>query len=245
MSAKDLTYESAFLPLAEALRQKGFVASSVPLEGGHSCQRWARFAESWNELEDDQYLKKYGLFRQRRHGVYVVTGDAGVLCARRLPNRPHFQYSKYNTLQGGLLRELAPIKSDQGEVLEELIEWGASVFAEFSGDAQLTCEVEAHQFRIAPKDGQPGEATPEGAHRDGVEFVVAMMVARENLEEGTTTFYDESQAAVGSHTLRAPLECVLVDDTRLWHGVTPVRARDPQKPAFRDVLVLTYKRYSA
>lgn len=216
----------------------------VPLSGGAESDRWKRFAASWNDLEDDHYLARYGLSRKRRHGVFVVTEPkARELRVGRLPNRPHFQYSKYNKLQGGIMRELEPIQGG-GEVLGELIAWGAQVFRGLTDGDALTCEVEAHQFRITPKNGQPGQPTPEGPHRDGVEFVLAMMVRRENLEEGMTTFFDEAKTLVGSHTLRAPLECVLVDDTRLWHGVTPVRPSDSTKPAFRDVLVLTYKRYS-
>ena len=38
-----------------------------------------------------------------------------------------------------------------------------------------------------------------------------------------------------------PFDAALVDDARVAHGVTPVRAIDPGQPAHRDVLVVTFK----
>ena len=34
----------------------------------------------------------------------------------------------------------------------------------------------------------------------------------------------------------------LVDDSRVFHGVTAIRPTDPSRPAFRDVLVVTFRR---
>jgi hypothetical protein len=47
---------------------------------------------------------------------------------------------------------------------------------------------------------------------------------------------------LGSFTLIEPLDAALVDDARVFHGVTPVIALDPAQPAHRDVLVVTFKR---
>ena len=38
------------------------------------------------------------------------------------------------------------------------------------------------------------------------------------------------------------LDAALVDDALVLHGVTAVEPVDPSRPAFRDVLVLTYKK---
>ncbi|WP_081974923.1 2OG-Fe dioxygenase family protein [Novilysobacter arseniciresistens] len=39
-----------------------------------------------------------------------------------------------------------------------------------------------------------------------------------------------------------PRDIALVDDHRVLHGVTAVTPRDPAAAAYRDVLVLTYRR---
>jgi len=84
--------------------------------------------------------------------------------------------------------------------------------------------------------------TPEGLHRDGVDWVLVLLVARENIAEGVTTIYGTNKNALGNFTLTAPLDAALVDDSRVYHGVTAVEPIDPTKPAYRDVLVVTFRR---
>jgi hypothetical protein len=38
------------------------------------------------------------------------------------------------------------------------------------------------------------------------------------------------------------MECALVDDGRVFHGVTPIEPIVPDLPAYRDVLVATFRR---
>ena len=46
--------------------------------------------------------------------------------------------------------------------------------------------VELHQFRIEALPGMPGMPTPEGMHRDGVDYVLVLLVSRSNIGSGTT-----------------------------------------------------------
>jgi hypothetical protein len=39
-----------------------------------------------------------------------------------------------------------------------------------------------------------------------------------------------------------PLEAVMVDDTRVAHGVTPIMRLDPARGGHRDMLVVTFRR---
>ncbi|HEV2097490.1 MAG TPA: 2OG-Fe dioxygenase family protein, partial [Stellaceae bacterium] len=102
--------------------------------------------------------------------------------------------------------------------------------------------VELHQFRIEAQAGQHGHPTPEGMHRDGVDWVLVLMVRRQNIASGKTTIYDLAKRPLGSFTLTQPLDSALVDDSRVFHGVTAVVPLDPLLPAYRDVLVVTYRR---
>ncbi len=79
----------------------------------------------------------------------------------------------------------------------------------------------------------------EGVHRDGVDWVLVLMIARHNIASGTTTVHDASRALLGSFTLARPFDAALVDDARIFHGVTPVTPLDPAHVAHRDVLVVT------
>ena len=101
---------------------------------------------------------------------------------------------------------------------------------------------ECHQFRIEAGQGQGSSPTPEGLHRDGVDWVLVMLVKRQNIAEGVTSIHDEGRALVGRFVLAEPMDATFVDDSRMYHGVTPVVPVDPSQPAFRDVLVVTLRR---
>ncbi|HUA89292.1 MAG TPA: 2OG-Fe dioxygenase family protein, partial [Steroidobacteraceae bacterium] len=98
--------------------------------------------------------------------------------------------------------------------------------------------IEAHQFRIDTDHGL-GRPTPEGAHRDGVDFVAVILVGRRNVIAGETRVFD----AAGPHgvrfTLTEPWSMLLLDDARVVHETTPLQP-DGAGGA-RDTLVLTYR----
>ena len=51
------------------------------------------------------------------------------------------------------------------------------------------------------------------------------------------------QGAAGSETSYGdPLDAALVDDSQRYHGVTPVEPEIADQPAWRDVLVVTFRR---
>jgi hypothetical protein len=105
-----------------------------------------------------------------------------------------------------------------------------------------TWHVEVHQFRIEARQGEAGRPTPEGMHRDGVDYVLVLLINRSNIASGMTSVHDLSGKTLGHFTLTHPFDAALVDDTRVMHGVTPVEPVDPAAPAFRDVLVVTFRR---
>jgi hypothetical protein len=79
-------------------------------------------------------------------------------------------------------------------------------------------------------------------HRDGVDWVLVLLVARVNVAKGETTIHDLQRSQIGSFTLAEPMEAALVDDGRVFHGVTAVTPIDPDRAAYRDVLVATFRR---
>jgi hypothetical protein len=102
--------------------------------------------------------------------------------------------------------------------------------------------VEIHQFRITARPGEEGRPTPEGMHRDGVDYVLVLLVNRVNVASGVTSIHDNERRQLDSFTLTQPLDAALVDDQRVYHGVTPVEPIDPDQPSYRDVLVVTFRR---
>jgi hypothetical protein len=99
--------------------------------------------------------------------------------------------------------------------------------------------VEVHQFRIESRAGQSGQPTPEGMHRDGVDFVLAMLIERSNVAEGVSTISEPDGTPLVRTQLAERFDSMVLDDARVRHGVSPIQALDPACPAFRDVLVVT------
>jgi hypothetical protein len=79
-------------------------------------------------------------------------------------------------------------------------------------------------------------------HRDGVDWVLVLLIDRVNIRSGETTIADQRRHPLGSFTLTEPLDAAVTDDNRVYHGVTAVTPLDPAQPGHRDVLVVTFRR---
>lgn len=207
--------------------------------GDRDVAAWQSFAGSWASLTEDSYLAQVGLRRRRRHAVFHV-GDDGELV--RSAHQPHYQSRDYNTLQGGIERWFDPILPEVSESvpMRRLLGFAHALFGSLAPQAQ-EWEVEVHQFRIEALPEQHGQPTPEGMHRDGVNFVMVVLLDRHNITSGTTSIHTLEGGEIGSFTLTRPLDTAFVDDGRVYHGVTAVAPLDPTQPAWRDVLVVTFR----
>ena len=229
----------------DVVREQGFCfvhggAMRASLEGVGGLGDWPAFAASWEQLGPDPYLARTGRSRRRRHAVFEARRD-GVVA--RAAHQPHFQATEYNALQGDIERWFEPVTDAvaDGACLQTILRFCVGFFGALApGVARWRIEV--HQFRIEARPGEAGEPTPEGVHRDGVDYVLVLMVDRRNIESGTTTIHLADGTELGSFTLTDALDSALVDDARVFHGVTAVTALDPTQPAHRDVLVVTLKR---
>jgi hypothetical protein len=240
----DNPFPGAVPPLQQALARDGFafmpadrmrplLAQTGPLTD------WDAFAASWDDLAIDTYMADGGRYRRRRHAVYAVAGEA----IARQPHQPHYQSVDYNRLHGGIERWFEPIKPEigGGASLTTILAFCRTLFGNLAPDIR-SWHVELHQFRIEARPGEAGQPTPEGMHRDGVDYVLVLLVRRRNIKSGTTTIHGLDRTPLGSFTLTDPFDAALVHDARVYHGVTAVEPLDPAAPAYRDVLVVTFRR---
>ncbi|MEZ0315759.1 MAG: 2OG-Fe dioxygenase family protein [Methylophilaceae bacterium] len=226
--------QSGFCFAPSAAMQAWLLAQSVDALGD-----WERFAASWNDMPLDEYMADGGRYRRRRYATLsAASGNSDVVLE---PHQPHYQSLDYNNLNGGIARDFEPILDDivQGPTMRNVLSFGLQTFSHFMPKAKW--HIECHQFRIEAQTGEAGQPTPEGVHRDGVDFVLVMMVKRENISSGTTTMHDLEQKGLDSFTLTQPLDCAIVNDRRCMHGVTPIEPINVNQPAYRDVLVVTFR----
>ncbi len=250
-----------------ALVQRGFaVIDATQLQAllgvmpGVAERALAHWASYWMRLAPDQYLRDGGRYRQRRHGSFVVEGHT-VMPA---PHRAHWQPVEYNALHGGIERWFQPLET--GFVAEPLWQRLLAMLAQRatalrgSGLAPKTRSAsapqggapalgrpgggtfytEAHQFRIDTAGGI-GRPTPEGAHRDGVDLVAVMLIARSGVKGGETRVFDADGPAGQRFTMSEPGQMLLLDDARVIHETTPIQPTEANRVGHRDTLVITLR----
>jgi hypothetical protein len=232
------------LVIAEAIRSAGFgfapAAQFRALLTPAALAEWPSFAASWEDLGVDIYMADGGRYRRRRFAAFAVSAEGVV----RKAHQPHYQSRDYNLLNGGIERWFEPVTEAVAghPVTLGLLAAGRKVFDALTPapDRPLAWHVELHQFRIEARAGQIGEPTPEGLHRDGVDWVLVVLVNRTNVESGVTSIYSMDHRHLGDFTLTDPLDAVFLRDNRVFHGVTAIRALEPNQAARRDVAVITF-----
>jgi hypothetical protein len=209
---------------------------------GAGLRDWDAFADSWDDLGVDMYMADGGRYRRRRFAVFRATAEGFV----RKPHQPHYQSRDYNPLNGDIERWFEPVKPGIAghPALRAILDTCYRLFHGLTPAATrpLSWHVETHQFRIEANAAEAGQPTPEGMHRDGVDWVLVLLIDRVNIQSGETTIATAGKRPLGSFTLTDPLDAAATDDNRVYHGVTPVTPLDPARPGHRDVLVVTFRR---
>jgi hypothetical protein len=211
--------------LADALRLDGFALvrpQDVAQLAGCTLDQLAALAPSWEHLELDHYLKDGGRYRRRRHS----------------PHRAHWQPLEYNALHGGMRRMFEPVEPAivSNPAWTQLLRALGDVCTQ--AKAAPAWFVEAHQFRIDTANGI-GRPTPEGAHRDGVDFVAVLLVGREGIKGGETRVFEADGPRGQRFTMLAPWTLLLLDDAKVIHESTPIQP--VAGGGHRDTLVLTWR----
>jgi len=225
--------------LIENLSKDDYVfLKSCSVEKLIDLEDWVDFRESWNNLGNDKFMKDGGKYRYRRHSVYSSTPDGNIELE---PHQPHYQSLDYNTLNGGVARHFLPIESrfTHGKTLTSVLKLCHSIFGAIS--PRFSWHIEVHQFRIIASN-ELSKPTPEGIHRDGVDFVFMMLISRSNISGGETSICNGEGDVLSKHFLTQPLESAIINDHNVMHGVTPIFSEDDVTPAHRDMLVVTFKK---
>jgi hypothetical protein len=226
---------------ASALRASGRALldpAYVQVVCGLPLAELAGWSPTWDRLPRDPYLRDGGHYRFRRHSCFVhePASDSLQLTA----HRAHWQPTDYNALHGGMRRWFEPIEREVldvpawGRLLREL----GNLFARVRPVRRWY--IEAHQFRIDTAEGI-GRPTPEGAHRDGVDYVAVLLVKRAHVRGGETRVFDAHGSAGVRFTMSEPWTALLLDDARVIHETTPIQPDGGD--GVRDTLVLTYREH--
>ena len=224
------------------MREQGMVvmgAADVCAAVGVPMEALAALTPAWERLSRDEYLKDGGRYRLRRHSCFVVSD--GVLT--QTEHRAHYQPVEYNALHGGMRRWFEPMEAEVAAhpAWQSLIKRTAQMCSEVDPVVQSTdvWHIEAHQFRIDTTDGI-GRPTPEGAHRDGVDFVMVFLLDRVGIKGGETRVFEANGSNGQRFTLTEPWSLLWMNDAKVIHESTPIQPT--AEHGHRDTLVLTFRR---
>ena len=197
---------------------------------------WPAFAASWNDLHTDRYMADGGRYRRRRFGVFAAAPAASSRAAAPAAlSGPRLQHAER--------RHRALVRAGHAAIGD-----GASC-ARSSASARRCSRlrrrrpwhVEAHQFRIEARTANRASRRPEGMHRDGVDWVLVLLIDRAISRAARPPSTRRPAHARQLHADRS-VRCGAGRRLRVYHGVTPVEPENPAQPAYRDVLVVTFRK---
>ena len=224
--------------IAGAGYHHGRLATVVGRELG-SDPDWKSFADTWNRLLVDEYMADGGTYRYRRYSEFECTA-AGY---RPLPHVPYAQPVDVNYLNGGIARHYRPFEPEAAgsPILAELISWAVGVLDALKGPS--VWKMQSFQNRIYARRGALGKPTPEGVHRDGVDYVIAMLVDRSNVKGGDSGLYSPDRERLRTIVMTEPGELIFNDDAATTHGVRPLTLGPLAGDGYRDVLIAMFTRH--
>lgn len=93
-----------------------------------------------------------------------------------------------------------------------ILRWAVGLLAAVTGAD--TWFVQAFQNRILARPGDSGKPTPEGAHRDGVDYVLTVLVDRCRIDGGVSVLYFLDEDEPVTETLLEERGDFLLNDDR-------------------------------
>ncbi|MGF1428884.1 2OG-Fe dioxygenase family protein [Kitasatospora sp. LaBMicrA B282] len=203
---------------------------------GHPEWERKEFTASWDDLPVDEYLKDGATFRQRRYARFELAGD------RLLPTGPVVfeQSTQVNAVFGGIARRFPPMRERVAgsAVLQTIV---STFLRVLPGDFDTARgAVGVHQIRILARPDEAWPPAPEGIHEDGHHFVAQVLVNRSGVGGGESQLYDRDRRPIFRTTLVQPFESIVIDDRRVFHGVSAVAPTPGVDLGVRDMMLIDF-----
>lgn len=223
-------------------RRLSFVnAATMQRQAFYDVHDWNEFSDCWNRLKLDNYMGDKGTYRLRRYGMLKYIASTGVLELQ--PHAPYSQPKYINKLNGDIERHYEPLEERfiNNPFFTGMMIWISEALNRLSNQTS-DWEIRILPNRILAGDGIAGQPTPEGHHRDGVDYVTTLLAKRHNVEGGETLFTSNDGEALFRQTLECPLDFLIANDVETMHGVTPITRKNMNEEGYRDMLISMFTR---
>lgn len=234
---------SCTVDVAGLVRDAGFaVARSQEFHFSEQLKEsLAQLTPTWEQLQPDSYLADGGHYRWRRYGKYSLDRSCEIVSIS--VSESYFQDRAVNPFSGGLHRYFSPLEDRvlRNDFLRALIAYGARQFSAVTQHVPIGWDVDVHQVRVVGTADHTGLPTPEGVHRDGLDFLSIHLIQRWNTVGGRTIVCNSDLVPLAQEELSSPLDSVYADDARVLHYTEPITPAGRDQ-AVRDVLLLGFHR---
>ncbi|MDJ0660204.1 MAG: 2OG-Fe dioxygenase family protein [Crocosphaera sp.] len=181
----------------------------------------------FHDIPKDPYIREG--YRYKSLARCRVKGNI----IEKQPHTPLFQNKKINPVNGGLVRVYPEIENLN--CAKEAILWFTKTF---KIDYSYEILVQAQRTKCTVR--KAGITTPEGFHRDDIDFLAILCVNQSNILGSETQLKDHQGNIVFKKVLN-PGEMLLIDDSKLLHYTSPITLKNPAVNhfGFRDVLIIS------
>jgi hypothetical protein len=190
----------------------------------------AQAMREFDTLEFDPYTG--GKQRYRRFSQFKLWFDDGEWRTELLPHRPFIQSRNYNGVVGGVQRDFQPIRFDPTPQVA-----AGALAAQL--DTTQVYQINVHQVRVITSSEIRGIAVPEGPHRDGHDFVMNAIFARQNITGGVSQLMPTGGGPCFFEDVLQPLDAIVVADDRMWHHATDIFPAG-DAPGHRDIMIVSF-----
>ncbi len=192
------------------------------------------FLSSFNNLEEDRYLKEDWCYRFRAYGSASIENN-GVTWDS---SATFYQSETINAYAGGKIRTFAALPEVTRRFSETVLLYPEITQAMGTSIFRMGC----HQIRICADNLHNGLPTPEGFHQDGFDVVMIICINQSNVSGGVSLLCQkDNREEILFNRVMAPGESLLINDREMMHYVSPITPRLPGF-AYRDVIVLTFEK---
>ncbi len=202
---------------------------------------WKKFQKTWSNLKLDKYMGDNGVYRFRKYSKYSYDNETRELIL--LPHSAYMQPSYINELNGDIERFYDPLDIEMTERIffKKYLKWLGDIFSKIAKHNKWLVNI--HPYRIIANEYN-GKPTPEGLHRDGVDFVTSLLIARENIKDGSgiSIVTDNNENELAKFEMQENCDLCIFDDNNVKHQVTEIQSINNVENAYRDVLVVAFSK---
>ena len=191
--------------------------------------------KTFENLEEDKYLKQKYSFRKRAFKKGILTSDLKIVLSN---DNIFIQDKRINKYLGGVERRYPPVENECIEYVLNFLKMHEDLFLTLTRGEIY--DIGIHQIRITAYNDNEGLPVPEGYHQDGVDYVVIIPIKSKDISGGIHSLRIGSQD--GFEILDRRLmegEALILNDSRLYHYASPIYAKYSDIEGTRDSIIIT------